>query len=278
MTTYNYIFTFLFFCASKRNGYGPLQPTERTTSVPVQTLAPGLGQRDCLNVAPSGEAQSSQPVFRSHLTPTQTYHQREYSSLQRNHNSQNQPINPNQVQIVANNQTGVHMGSLPERGRLSNRNPSQLISNSRLGNNQQSVIPQSNYISKSSSAMRQSLDQRTVSSTNGDLSRAAPSAQNTAVVPPAHNRSSIHDTHSKRLNNDPTTDSTVNPPPIVPRRQKKHPERLVAPHKSHKNQHVSNNSRDRSQMDKNLANHLLVKDSQVIGNNGVLYTVASTPL
>ena len=166
------------------------------------------------------------------------------------------------------------MGSLPERGRLSNRNPNQLISNSRLGKNQHSVTPQSNYINKSPNAMRQSLDQRRAPSTNGEPSRAAPSAQNSAVVPPAHNRSSIHDTHSKTLNNDQSADSTVNPHPIVPRRQKKHPDRLRAPHK---NQHVDN-SRERSQMDKNLANHLLVKHSQVIGNNGVLYTVASTPL
>ena len=108
--------------------------------------------------------------------------------------------------------------------------------------------------------MRQSLDQRRVQSVNGDPSRAAPSAQNSAVVPPTHNRSSGHDTHSKRLNNGPTADSTISPPPIVPRRQKKHPDRLKAPQKNHKNQHV-NNSQDTRQMDKNLANHLFMKDS-----------------
>ena len=169
------------------------------------------------------------------------------------------------------------MGSLPERGRLSKRNPNQLNVNDRLCNNQHSVIPQSNYTIRSLSTMRQSPDQRRVPSTNGDPRQAAPSTQNSAVVPPVHSRSSGHDPHSKTLNNGPTVDSTISPPPIVPRRQKKHADRLKAPQKNHKNQHV-NNSQDTRQMDKNLANHLFMKDSQVMGNNGVLYTVASTPL
>ena len=267
----------MFFCAFKRNGYGPLQPPEGITSVPAQTLAPGPGERDRFNLAPSGGVQASQPMPHSHLSPTRTYHQRVYSSLHRNHSSQNQPINHNQVQIVANSHTGVHMGSLPERGRLSKRNPNQLNVNGRLCNNQHSVIPQSNYTNRSPSTMRQSPDQRRVPSRNGDPSQAAPSTQTSTVVSPGHNRSSGHDPYSKTLNNGSTADSSISPPPIVPRRQKKHPDRLKAPQKNHKNQHV-NNSQDTRQMDKNLANHLFMKDSQVMGNNGVLYTVASTPL
>ena len=236
----------------------------------MQTLAPRFEERD------RGRAPSSHSSPPAHLSPNITYRQKGYTSLQRNYGPEDPPLNHNQVHIVANGNTAERTGSLPEKNRPSNKQTSQLNANSRLSNSQHSKLPQNGYITRTSSPMIQSREHSKALSGNG-VTRATPSSQSNALAHPVHTRSSSHDAHSNRLSNGPVADSTTNPPPIVPRRQKKHPDRRKAPHKNQKNQHV-NNPHDTSHLDRNLANHLLVKDSHVIGNQGVLYTVASTPL
>lgn len=198
------------------------------------------------------------PPLPPHLRPSSPRfdaHPIGYSSLQRNHSNQNHVDIP----------TNSHMGSLPERGRLRSRNTNQLNSS------QLSPIPQNGYLNRSPSPVRNSSRDRRMASSP----HMAPSSHTKA--PPVHNRSSSHDEQSTRLiSNGPSQLSSGSPPAIVPRKHKKHPNRLRNGHRHGNPNHVAN--QNISQLDRNLANHLTVKDPHVIPNRALLYTVASTPL
>ena len=263
------------FCAFKRNGYGPHRPPEGTTSVPLRTTVPGPGEggRNTSGVAPP---QPPPPTFAEPSNPHPEIHPRGYSSLQRNHDGQHHLNNHNQMNMPVHSNSGVNLGSLPERGRLTSRNHNQLNVN-RLNNDQNSVMPQNGCISRSPSPLRHSVDHRTAPSMNTSQSPVVPPGQYRDLSPPApssHNRSSSHDRKSNVVSNGSTS---PNPPAIIPRKHKKHPNRLRAPQNFLSNQKV-NGSQNISQLDRNLANHLSVKDSHLISSRGVLYTVASTPL